>query len=44
MTYLNPVRHRLNLTVRGQVFVRKVVIDGRRGGPYVRNAIPALSA
>jgi choline dehydrogenase len=26
MTYLNPVRHRLNLTVRGGVFVRKILI------------------
>ena len=30
MTYLNPVRHRLNLTVRGQVFVRKIVIENGR--------------
>ena len=28
MTHLNPVRHYLNLTVRGGVFVRKIVIDG----------------
>ena len=26
MTYLNPVRHRLNLTVRGSVSVRKILI------------------
>jgi choline dehydrogenase len=26
MTHLNPVRHHLNLTVRGGVFVRKIVI------------------
>jgi len=26
ITYLNPVRHRLNLTVRGGIFVRKVLI------------------
>ena len=26
MTHLNPMRHRLNLTVRGGVFVRKVLI------------------
>ncbi len=26
MTHLNPVRHRLNLTVRGGVFVRKILI------------------
>ena len=26
MTYLNPVRHHLNLTVRGGVFVRKIVV------------------
>ena len=28
MTYLNPMRHRLNLTVRGEVFVRKVLFEG----------------
>ncbi|MBO0738337.1 MAG: mycofactocin system GMC family oxidoreductase MftG [Alphaproteobacteria bacterium] len=28
LTYLNPVRHQLNLTVRGGVLVRKVVIRG----------------
>ncbi len=27
ITHLNPTRHRLNLTVRGGVFVRRVVID-----------------
>ncbi len=33
MTHLNPVRHHLNLTVRGEVFVRKIVIeDGRAVG------------
>jgi choline dehydrogenase-like flavoprotein len=33
MTHLNPVRHYLNLTVRGGVFVRKVVIkDGEAVG------------
>jgi choline dehydrogenase len=33
MTHLNPMRHHLNLTVRGGVFVRKVVIeDGRAVG------------
>jgi predicted dehydrogenase (TIGR03970 family) len=33
MTHLNPVRHYLNLTVRGGVFVRKIVIkDGRAVG------------
>ena len=30
LTYLNPVRHRLNLTVRGDVLVRKIVIEGQR--------------
>jgi predicted dehydrogenase (TIGR03970 family) len=30
MAYLNPVRHRLNLTVRGRVFVRKIVIENGR--------------
>jgi len=28
MSYLGPMRHRLNLTVRGQVLVRKVLIEG----------------
>jgi len=33
MNYLNPIRHHLNLTVRGRVFVRKIVIeDGRAVG------------
>jgi predicted dehydrogenase (TIGR03970 family) len=33
MTYLDPVRHYLNLTVRGGVFVREIVIkDGRAVG------------
>ena len=26
ITHLNPVRHRLNLTVRGNVFVRRILI------------------
>jgi choline dehydrogenase-like flavoprotein len=30
MTHLNPLRHHLNLTVRGRVFVRKIIIDGGR--------------
>jgi choline dehydrogenase-like flavoprotein len=30
MTHLQPMRHRLNLTVRGKVFVRRVIFDGRR--------------
>jgi choline dehydrogenase len=30
MTHLNPVRHHLNLTVRGGVFVRKIVIEHGR--------------
>ena len=28
ITHLNPVRHHLNLTVKGNVFVRRVVIEG----------------
>jgi choline dehydrogenase len=33
MTYLGPVRHHLNLTVRGGVFARKILIeDGRAVG------------
>ena len=33
ITHLNPARHRLNLTVRGNVFVRRVVIsDGKVAG------------
>ena len=30
LTYLNPARHRLNLTVRGDVLVRKIIIQGQR--------------
>ena len=30
ITHLNPVRHRLNLTVKGNVFVRRVLFDGTR--------------
>ena len=30
MTHLNPMRHRLNLTVRGNVYVRKVLFEGAR--------------
>ncbi len=30
ITHLNPVRHRLNLTVKGNVFVRRVLFDGSR--------------
>ena len=30
LTHLNPARHRLNLTVRGNVFVRRVIIEGGR--------------
>ena len=30
ITYLNPVRHNLNLTVRGKVFVRKILPRDRR--------------
>ena len=30
ITHLNPVRHRLNLTVRGNVFVRRVLIKDRQ--------------
>ena len=28
ITYLNPVRHHLNLTVRGGVYVRKILFEG----------------
>ena len=28
--YLNPMRHCLNLTVRGQVHVRKILFDGKK--------------
>ena len=28
LTHLNPARHRLNLTVRGRVFVRKILFKG----------------
>src|SRR6266487_1238138 len=38
MTYLGPVRHHLNLTVRGGVFVRKIAIeDGRAVGVEVES-------
>ena len=30
MTYLNPMRHSLNLTIRGEVFVRRILFDGSR--------------
>ena len=30
ITHLNPVRHRLNLTVRGNVFVRQILIENSR--------------
>ena len=30
MTHLNPMRHRLNLTVRGNVYVRRVLFEGNR--------------
>ena len=30
MTYLNPMRHRLNLTVRGRVYVKKILFEGSR--------------
>jgi predicted dehydrogenase (TIGR03970 family) len=30
MTHLNPMRHHLNLTVRGGVFVRKILVDSGR--------------
>ena len=30
MAYLNPMRHRLNLTVRGEVYVRRVLFRGAR--------------
>ena len=30
MAYLNPMRHRLNLTVRGEVFVRRILFDGTK--------------
>tara|TARA_A100001037_G_scaffold141097_1_gene127906 strand:- start:80 stop:1648 length:1569 start_codon:yes stop_codon:yes gene_type:complete len=28
MAYLNPVRHRLNLTIKGHVYVRRIIFDG----------------
>ncbi len=30
ITHLNPVRHRLNLTVRGGVYARRVLVEGSR--------------
>lgn len=30
LAYLDPARHRLNLTIRGNVLARRIVFDGRR--------------
>lgn len=30
LAYLQPIRHRLNLTIRGQVLVRRILLDGTR--------------
>ena len=30
LTYINPNRHRLNLTVRGDVLVRRILFDGNK--------------
>ena len=30
LTYINPCRHRLNLTIRANVLVRRVLFDGKR--------------
>ena len=30
LTHLSPARHRLNLTVRGEVFVRRIVFEGSK--------------
>ena len=30
LTYINPIRHRLNLSVRANVFVRRIMFDGNR--------------
>ena len=30
MTYLNPMRHCLNLTIRGEVFVRRILFEGSK--------------
>ena len=30
LTYINPNRHRLNLTVRGNVLARRILFDGKR--------------
>ena len=30
LTHINPSRHRLNLTIRANVFVRRILFDGRR--------------
>jgi choline dehydrogenase len=30
LTYLNPVRHRLNLTIKAPVLVRRLLIEGKR--------------
>jgi len=44
MTHLGPVRHHLNLTVRGGVFVRKIVIkDGKAVGVEAESGGKAFS-
>ena len=35
ITHLNPVRHRMNLTVRGGVFVRRLLLEHGGGEPQV---------
>ena len=30
LTYVNPCRHRLNLTIRANVLVRRILFDGKR--------------
>ncbi len=30
LTYLNPIRHRLNLSIRGNALVRRILFDGKK--------------
>ena len=40
LTHLSPARHRLNLTVRGNVFVRRILFDGGATGGGADGAAP----
>ena len=44
VTYLNPMRHRLNLTVRGNVFVRRVLFACSQVGNQGGNRVSGVEA